>query len=118
MNIIDIPPYISDIIGGHIHVKGDYANIISDLSKLGVLDDNGNKLKIPYDDSVSDLASNKDFINKFLFLLDIGVCLGRDYKLTYDPAYTAQYLKDNGVQIKSYQTISFGGQGGFEIEEH
>jgi hypothetical protein len=115
---MDIPPYICDIIGGHIYIKGDSSNIISDLNKFDVVMDSDNKLKIPFDNSVADLAANKDFINKFIFLLDIGVCLGRDYKLTYDPAYTAQYLKDNGVKIKSYQTISFSGQGDFEIEEH
>lgn len=115
---MDIPPYISDIIGGHIYIKGNCVSVISQLSKFEVVAENSNKLKIPYDNSISDLALNKDFIKKFMFLIDIGVCLGRDYKLIYDPAYTAQYLKDNGVQLKSYQTISFRENGNFNIETH
>jgi hypothetical protein len=67
---MDIPPYISDIIDGHIFIKGEYSNIISDLTKLGAVKVDNNKLKIPYDNSVSDLASNKDFITKFMFLIN------------------------------------------------
>ena len=62
--------------------------------------------------------SQLNTINKFMFLINIEVCLGRDYKLTYDPAYTAQYLIDSGIKIKSYQTIFFSGKDNFDIEEY
>ncbi len=111
------PPYIYDILNGEIFIKGDCSEIEFELNKLSATKEKS-RTKISYDNTITDLAANKDFITKFMLLIDLGICLGRDYKLTYDPAYTAQYLKDNGVQINSYQTISFSGQGGFDIEEH
>jgi hypothetical protein len=114
----DIPPYICDINDGYILLRGDCDSIASELNNLKAFKDNIDRFKIPFDNSTSDLASNKDFIEKFLTLLDLGVCLGRDFKLTYDPAFTARYLIDHGVSIKSYETISFDGHGNYNIEAY
>jgi hypothetical protein len=113
-----IPPYISFISDGRIFIQGDISGIIDTLNEMGLRKSKFNDtMEIPFDNSIKSLVLNEQFIHKFLRLIELDVCLARDFKQTYDPAYTAQLLKEKEITINKYSTISWDGYGDFHVEE-
>jgi hypothetical protein len=72
--------------------------------------DESNYLCIRFEPEPAHLRENQSAIRALQFLVTQGVAFARDYKHTYDPASSFDYLREVGLIAGSVLTCSFDGK--------
>jgi hypothetical protein len=110
--IAENPPRLTLVLDRSLRVDGATPELEAALSAAGfaVSRENQDRVHISINSEPADLRSNESVIRIFRFLIAQGVAFARDYKQTYDPAYSAEYLREVGLVEGPILTCGFDGK--------